>query len=29
LPEEAGVDPIYLLIDRIPSDNLKRVNEIK
>ena len=29
LPEEAGVDPIYLLIDRIPGDNLKRVSEIK
>ena len=29
LPEEAGIDPIYLLIDRVPSDNLKRVDEIK
>lgn len=29
LPDEAGIDPIYLLIDRVPSDNLKRLDEIK
>ena len=25
LPEEAGVDPFLLLIDRIPDDNTKKV----
>ena len=29
LPEEAGIDPAFQLIDRMPSDNLKRVDEIK
>lgn len=26
LPEKAGIDPFHLLIDRIPSDNLKKVS---
>jgi hypothetical protein len=25
LPEQAGIDPFVLLIDRVPDDNLKRV----
>jgi hypothetical protein len=25
LPDEAGVDPFLLLIDRIPDDNVKKV----
>ncbi|MFZ0878991.1 MAG: hypothetical protein WA002_05815, partial [Candidatus Acidiferrales bacterium] len=25
LPDKAGIDPLFLLIDRIPDDNLKRV----
>ncbi len=25
-PYEAGIDPVSYLIDRIPSDNLKRIN---
>jgi hypothetical protein len=25
LPDKAGIDPLLLLIDRIPSDNLKQV----
>jgi hypothetical protein len=25
LPDEAGVDPFLLLIDRIPDDNTKKV----
>lgn len=29
LPEEAGIDPIFLLMDRMPNDNLKRVEELK
>lgn len=29
LPEEAGIDPAFLLIDRMPNDNLKRVDELK
>lgn len=27
LPEKAGIDPFRLLIDRVPSDNLKKVSE--
>ena len=29
LPEEAGIDPAFQLIDRMPNDNLKRVDELK
>ena len=29
LPEEAGIDPAFLLIDRMPNDNLKRMDEVK
>jgi hypothetical protein len=25
LPDKAGIDPLLLLIDRIPSDNMKKV----
>jgi len=25
LPEQAGVDPFLLLIDRVPEDNVKKV----
>jgi hypothetical protein len=28
LPDKAGVDPLLLLIDRIPDDNLKKVDLI-
>jgi len=28
LPYEAGIDPNYLLVDRIPGDNLKKLEEI-
>ena len=24
-PEKAGIDPFHLLIDRVPSDNVKKV----
>jgi len=24
-PEKAGIDPLRLLIDRVPSDNMKKV----
>lgn len=26
LPDRAGIDPLYLLIDRVPDDNLKKVD---
>jgi ABC-2 type transport system permease protein len=29
LPEEAGIDHTFQLIDRMPNDNLKRVDELK
>ncbi len=29
LPEEAGIDHMFLLIDRQPNDNVKRVDELK
>jgi ABC-2 type transport system permease protein len=29
LPEEAGIDHMFQLIDRMPNDNVKRVDEIK
>jgi hypothetical protein len=25
LPEKAGIDPLLLLVDRVPDDNLARV----
>jgi len=28
LPEKAGIDPILLLVDRVPDDNLKKVTLI-
>lgn len=28
-PYEAGIDPRYLLIDRFPDDNMKRVSELE
>jgi hypothetical protein len=29
LPEEAGIDHTFQLIDRMPNDNVKRVEEVK
>lgn len=29
LPYEAGIDPNHLLVDRMPEDNLKRLEELK
>ena len=26
LPERAGIDPLLLLIDRVPDDNLKKLD---
>ncbi len=26
MPDKAGVDPLLLLIDRVPDDNLKKVD---
>ena len=29
LPDKAGIDPNYYLVDRMPDDNLKTVEEKK
>jgi hypothetical protein len=26
MPDKAGIDPLLLLIDRVPDDNLKKVD---
>jgi ABC-2 type transport system permease protein len=28
-PEKAGIDPLLLLVDRIPDDNMKKVEDVK
>jgi hypothetical protein len=29
IPDKAGVDPLLLLIDRVPDDNLKKVEAVQ
>jgi hypothetical protein len=29
LPDKAGIDPLLLLIDRVPDDNLKKVDRVE
>lgn len=29
LPDKAGIDPLLLLVDRVPDDNLKKVDMIQ
>jgi ABC-2 type transport system permease protein len=29
IPDKAGIDPLLLLIDRVPDDNLKKVNTVQ
>jgi hypothetical protein len=29
IPDKAGIDPLLLLIDRVPDDNLKKVETVQ
>ena len=29
LPDKAGIDPLLLLVDRVPDDNLKKVSLVQ
>jgi hypothetical protein len=29
IPDKAGIDPLLLLIDRVPDDNLKKVDRVE
>jgi hypothetical protein len=29
MPDKAGIDPLLLLVDRVPDDNLKKVDMVQ